>query len=110
MLNGVSFVSLDAPHLIRVAGTLRQNLDPFELYDDATLNDTLRSVGLFSIQNETDDHRITLDSFIMRNGGSLSVGQRQIVALARAILRESKLLIMDEGDNIPRYKRCRDVH
>lgn len=40
---------------------------------------------------------ITLDSAIARGGSNLSVGQRQIIALARAMVRESKLLILDEG-------------
>lgn len=80
-----------------LAGSLRQNLDPFEQYDDATLNDALRAAGLFSLQGEIDEGRITLDSSISAGGGNLSVGQRQILALARAIVRDSKLLILDEG-------------
>lgn len=41
--------------------------------------------------------RLTLDSEIAGGGSNLSVGQRQILALARAIVRQSKLLILDEG-------------
>ena len=76
---------------------MRQNLDPFSQYDDAVLNDALRAAGLFSLQSETDEGRITLDSPISSGGSNLSVGQRQILALARAIVRQSKLLILDEG-------------
>ena len=82
-----------------LSGTLRQNIDPFQQYDDAVLNDALRSAGLFSLQNDLEDEeaRITLDTPIASGGGNLSVGQRQILALARAIVRQSKLLILDEG-------------
>ncbi|KAI0753285.1 P-loop containing nucleoside triphosphate hydrolase protein [Daedaleopsis nitida] len=80
-----------------LSGTLRQNLDPFGQYDDPTLNDALRSAGLFSLQQDADHARLTLDSEIAGAGGNLSVGQRQIIALARAIVRRSKLLILDEG-------------
>ena len=73
-------------------------MDPFEQNDDATLNNALRASGLFSLQTDTDEARLTLDSDIAGGGKNLSVGQRQIIALARAILRNSKLLILDEGE------------
>ena len=84
-----------------LSDTLRANLDPFGQYDDATLNDALRSAGLFSVQSEDDEGRITLETAISSGGGNLSIGQRQILALARAIVRRSKLLILDEGESPP---------
>ncbi|KAI0793375.1 P-loop containing nucleoside triphosphate hydrolase protein [Abortiporus biennis] len=90
------------PELIQ--GTLRQNLDPFSQYDDATLNNALRAAGLFSLQNENDENKITLDTAISGGGSNLSVGQRQILALARAIIRQSKLLIMDEATSAIDYQ------
>jgi ABC-type multidrug transport system fused ATPase/permease subunit len=80
-----------------LSGTVRRNLDPFDQYDDATLYDALRSAGLYSIQSEDESARVTLDTAIASGGSNLSVGQRQILALARAMVRESKLLILDEG-------------
>ena len=74
------------------------------------LNDALRASGLFSLQSESESSseaedpgasartsRITLDTPISSGGSNLSVGQRQILALAGAIARQSKLLILDEA-------------
>ena len=62
-----------------LSDTLRGNLDPFGQYDDATLNDALRAAGLFSVQSEDDEGRITLDTAISSGGGNLSIGDRKSV-------------------------------
>ena len=82
-----------------LSGTLRQNLDPFDQNDDAVLNDALKAAGLFSIQEEGNEASLSLDSQIAGGGANLSVGQRQVIALARAMVRRSKLLILDEGQS-----------
>ncbi|EIN07964.1 P-loop containing nucleoside triphosphate hydrolase protein [Punctularia strigosozonata HHB-11173 SS5] len=90
-------VTLIPQHPDLLAGTVRENLDPFGEHDDATLNDALRSAGLFRIQKEGDPAAITLDTEVETGGSNFSHGQRQIIALARAHVRRSKLMIMDEA-------------
>ncbi|EMD39558.1 hypothetical protein CERSUDRAFT_111873 [Gelatoporia subvermispora B] len=92
-----------APELL--SGTLRQNLDPFNEHEDAELYDALRAAGLYALQGQSaaDEDRITLDTLIASGGGNFSVGQRQILALARAFVRRSKLMILDEATSAIDY-------
>ncbi|KAG8882444.1 hypothetical protein FRB97_008260 [Tulasnella sp. 331] len=81
------------------SGTLRQNLDPFGEHDDAMLNSCLRSAGLFSLQQEGDEDKIGLDSSVASGGTNFSLGQRQIIAAARAMV-----YILDEATASVDYK------
>ena len=47
-----------------LSGTLRQNLDPFGDYDDATLNAALQSSGLYNVQSEEEEGWIGLDTYV----------------------------------------------
>ncbi|KAE9407796.1 hypothetical protein BT96DRAFT_986429 [Gymnopus androsaceus JB14] len=81
-----------------ISGSLRENLDPFQEHDDLTLNDALKSAGLQTLQEDmSEKDKIKLDTMVSSGGSNFSLGQRQIIALARAIVRRSKLLILDEA-------------
>ena len=70
-------------------------MDPFEQYDDATLNDALRAVA-FERNTEAGS---TLDTPVSSGRLTFSVGQRQLLSLARAIARGSKLIIFEEASS-----------
>lgn len=89
-------------------GTLRDNLDPAGDYDDTEMYSALKRVQLIASETvspnaagdaETIDNNMftNLDSAVGEAGGNMSAGQKQLMTLARGLLRRSAVVIMDEA-------------
>ncbi|XP_064638747.1 ATP-binding cassette sub-family C member 5-like isoform X2 [Lineus longissimus] len=75
-------------------GTIRYNLDPFNEHTDIELWDALRKCHIMEMIRALPGR---LDSTVVENGENFSVGERQLLCLARALLRQSKILMLDEA-------------
>ncbi|KAK6202553.1 P-loop containing nucleoside triphosphate hydrolase protein [Scheffersomyces amazonensis] len=102
-------------------GTIRNNLDPFGENEDDKLWDALRRSGLITKEelksieknvkpdqvNSEDDqklHKFHLDQIVEEEGANFSLGERQLIAFGRALVRDTKILILDEATSSVDYE------
>ncbi|KAJ6630972.1 P-loop containing nucleoside triphosphate hydrolase protein [Mycena sp. CBHHK59/15] len=103
-----SNISIIPQDPILFSGTVRTVLDPFGRYDDARLWDALRRSFLVDSGTSTpistsedgekgNRNRVDLDTVVEIDGANLSVGERSLLSLARALVKDSKVVILDEA-------------
>ncbi|KAG6858324.1 hypothetical protein C0995_000773, partial [Termitomyces sp. Mi166 len=88
-----------------LSGSLRSTLDVFDEYEDAEIFEALRRVHLIPSGDllEEEVHAVNgnvfrnLDSTVSEGGENFSTGEKQLLCMARAILKRSKVLVMDEA-------------
>ena len=89
--NNITIIPQD-PLLIE--GTLKFNIDPFNNYTDDKIIEVLKKINFDYIVNKNP---LGLEQIIAEEGSNLSVGEKQLICIVRAILRNSKIIIMDEA-------------
>ena len=78
-----------------IQGSIRENLDPFSEYGEDKVIETLKEIKLYDHIIKNCENGIS--TLITESNNVFSMGQKQLLCLGRAIIRQTKILVLDEA-------------